>query len=213
MWGNPATVDDISSVFLSFLEGKTKELPWISSEISPETNQLKDDLSYINKHGFWTINSQPAVNGAPSSDLTYGWGPSGGVVYQKAYLEFFTSPDNIEPLLKIIESYGLRFTYQLINIKGDYHTNLDDPMAVTWGIFPGKQVAQPTIVDPVSFKVWKDEAFCLWLTKWASIYEEGESKKLITSIHDNYFLVNIVDNNFIEQPKIFEVLKKVISKQ
>jgi len=83
-------------------------------------------------------------------------------------------------------------------------------LAVTWGIFPGKQVVQPTIVDPVSFKVWKDEAFCLWIQKWGSIYEEGESKQLISSIFSNYYLVNIVDNNFNEEQKIFEALKKLI---
>lgn len=27
--------------------------------------------------------------------------------------------------------------------------------AVTWGVFPGKEVVQPTVVDPHSFSVWK----------------------------------------------------------
>ena len=29
------------------------------------------------------------------------------------------------------------------------------PIAVTWGVFPGKEVSQPTVVDPVAFTVWK----------------------------------------------------------
>lgn len=29
------------------------------------------------------------------------------------------------------------------------------PIAVTWGIFPGKEIVQPTVVDPVAFKSWK----------------------------------------------------------
>jgi len=29
------------------------------------------------------------------------------------------------------------------------------PVAVTWGIFPGREVVQPTVVDPVAFKSWK----------------------------------------------------------
>ena len=29
------------------------------------------------------------------------------------------------------------------------------PIAVTWGVFPGKEIIQPTVVDPVSFHVWK----------------------------------------------------------
>jgi hypothetical protein len=36
--------------------------------------------------------------------------------------------------------------------------------AVTWGVFPGREIIQPTVVDPMSFRVWKDEAFELWLT-------------------------------------------------
>lgn len=29
------------------------------------------------------------------------------------------------------------------------------PNAVTWGIFPGREIVQPTVVDPVSFLYWK----------------------------------------------------------
>lgn len=29
------------------------------------------------------------------------------------------------------------------------------PNAVTWGIFPGREIVQPTVVDPVSFMYWK----------------------------------------------------------
>ena len=31
----------------------------------------------------------------------------------------------------------------------------NEPIAVTWGVFPGKEIIQPTIVDTISFKVWK----------------------------------------------------------
>ena len=41
------------------------------------------------------------------------------------------------------------------------YTNCDthQPIAVTWGIFPGKEVIQPTVVDPIAFKIWK---VCDW---------------------------------------------------
>lgn len=29
------------------------------------------------------------------------------------------------------------------------------PNAVTWGVFPGKEIVQPTVVDPISFLSWK----------------------------------------------------------
>jgi methylenetetrahydrofolate reductase (NADPH) len=27
--------------------------------------------------------------------------------------------------------------------------------AVTWGVFPGREIVQPTVVDPTSFPAWK----------------------------------------------------------
>jgi hypothetical protein len=44
----------------------------------------------------------------------------------------------------------------------DNQTNCDreTPVAVTWGVFPGKEIIQPTVVDPVAFLSWK-VGFCL----------------------------------------------------
>ena len=33
---------------------------------------------------------------------------------------------------------------------------------MTWGVFPGQEVQQPTVVDSQAFMAWKDEAFALW---------------------------------------------------
>ena len=44
---------------------------------------IRDRLEQINRQGFLTINSQPAVNGARSDSPVYGWGPKNGYVYQK----------------------------------------------------------------------------------------------------------------------------------
>ncbi len=38
--------------------------------------------------------------------------------------------------------------------RGDAQVN-----AVTWGVFPAREVVQPTVVDPQSFLVWKARAF------------------------------------------------------
>lgn len=48
-------------------------------------------------------------------------------------------------------------TYYAINKQGDLKTNStsEGPTAVTWGVFPGKEVVQPTIVEAVSFMAWK----------------------------------------------------------
>ena len=59
----------------------------------------------VNLRGVLTVNSQPSVNCVPSNDPKVGWGPSGGFVYQKAYLEFFTSGENVRALLQVIRRY------------------------------------------------------------------------------------------------------------
>ena len=45
------------------------------------------------------VNSQPRVNGVPSSDPLFGWGGAGGYVFQKAYVEFFCDPLTLQKLL------------------------------------------------------------------------------------------------------------------
>jgi len=42
---------------------------------------LTDILVFMNKNKLFTLNSQPQVNGAKSSDEKYGWGPDDGYVY------------------------------------------------------------------------------------------------------------------------------------
>lgn len=58
-------------------------LPWNDDPLAPETNMLKEELEKVNRRGVLTINSQPSINGKPSSDPIVGWGPPGGYVFQK----------------------------------------------------------------------------------------------------------------------------------
>ena len=60
-----------------------KSLPWNDDEIAGETGLITQQLAHVNHNGVLTINSQPAVNGAPSTDPVHGWGNAGGYVYQK----------------------------------------------------------------------------------------------------------------------------------
>lgn len=62
----------------------------------------------------------------------------------------------------------------------------------------GKEVVQPTVVDPLSFMVWKDEAFDLWVTEWGSLYEEdSQGRKVLQRIRDEWYLVSVVDNDYV----------------
>jgi methylenetetrahydrofolate reductase (NADPH) len=64
--------------------------------------------------------------------------------------------DLLELLISQIE-LDSSMTYYVINKQGDLRTNThsDGPNAVTWGVFPGKEIIQPTIVEAISFMAWK----------------------------------------------------------
>lgn len=57
-------------------------LPWSEMDsLQLETGYIKEQLVSLNRRGFLTINSQPRVNGAPSTDPKVGWGgPNGSVL-------------------------------------------------------------------------------------------------------------------------------------
>lgn len=207
IWGTEhKSLSTIGKVFVSYLKGEISKLPWYDKPISLETGMILDKLVKLNESGFLTINSQPRVDAAKSDDQSVGWGNPGGYVYQKAYIEFFTSPENCLLLQKMFEKYP-NMSFHALNVKGEEHKNTKNRVnAVTWGVFPDSEIKQPTVVDSESFIVWKSEAFSLWKS-WASIYEkESETRSLIDTIHDTFYLVNIVDNDYINGDiyKIFE---------
>ena len=82
-------------------------------------------------------------------------------VYQKAYVEFFCSPEKFHALQQRLKSKPT-VTYMAVDSSGDVQSNVPhmEANAVTWGVFPGKEIVQPTVVDPASFKIWK-VGFCL----------------------------------------------------
>jgi len=86
LWGNPETFTDICNIFARFCRGELNKLPWSSQAPASETSVITEQLAKMNEMGYLTINSQPAVDGAPSDDKVHGWGPPGGYVYQKVSL-------------------------------------------------------------------------------------------------------------------------------
>lgn len=107
------------------------------------------------------------------------------------------------------------------------------PIAVTWGVFPGAEIAQPTVVDPLAFRAWKDEAYDAWIKNWyealpspfvgaiwrkildfrANIYpKDSTSRTVIQKIHDEFFLLNLVDNDYQKPVLIYELLEKVVKR-
>ncbi|XP_005079455.1 methylenetetrahydrofolate reductase isoform X1 [Mesocricetus auratus] len=218
MWGEELSSEEsVFKVFEHYLSGEPNQhgytvtcLPWNDDPLAAETSLMKEELLRVNRLGILTINSQPNINGKPSSDPVVGWGPSGGYVFQKAYLEFFTSREIVEALLQVLKKYELRVNFHIVDVQGKNITNAPElqPNAVTWGIFPGREIIQPTVVDPISFMFWKDEAFALWIEQWGKLYEEeSPSRMIIQYIHDNYFLVNLVDNEFLLDNCLWQVVE------
>lgn len=59
--------------------------------------------------------------------------------------------------------------------------------------------------------IFKDEAFDLWQQRWGKLYPEGSPSKLvIDDICKNYYLVNLVDNDFVKGNCLWETLEKTV---
>jgi methylenetetrahydrofolate reductase (NADPH) len=194
------SLPDVCNVFLQFLQG-VGTLPW-SDDISSEAVLLMDSvLVPLNCRGLLTINSQPSVNAARSDNNYVGWGPLGGYVYQKQYLEFFCSPEHARIVFATFDRYP-SLCYMAVNAKGAWIKNSDntgegDVTAVTWGVFPGCEILQPTIVSREMFQTWGKEAFELWTMPFRN---SCEVPPVIASIQDTWVLINVVDNEYVASP-------------
>ncbi|XP_075663566.1 putative methylenetetrahydrofolate reductase (NADH) [Castanea sativa] len=200
-WVTPLTnVDDIQEKFKKYCLGKLRSSPWSELDgLQPETRIINEQLGKIITKGFLTVNSQPAVNGEKSDSPSVGWGGPGGYVYQKAYVEFFCSREKLDALVDKSKAFP-SLTYMAVNKEGNLISNVHQTAvnAVTWGVFPAKEIIQPTVVDPASFMVWKDEAFEIWSRGWASLFPEGDpSRKLLEEVQSSFYLVSLVDNDYI----------------
>ncbi|KAK2612714.1 methylenetetrahydrofolate reductase (NAD(P)H) met13 [Conoideocrella luteorostrata] len=207
-WGEPTSVQDIANLFVRYLNQEIDSLPWSEAPLTSEADAIKDRLVALNKRGLLTINSQPAVDGVKSSHPVHGWGPSNGYVYQKAYLELLVPASIFTEMVNRIDSKPT-LTYYAVTKDGELKTNApsDGPNAVTWGVFPGKEIVQPTIVESVSFLAWRDEAFRLG-TDWAHCFESNNpSRVLLDQVMNDWYLINVVNNDFHENETIFQLFE------
>jgi methylenetetrahydrofolate reductase (NADPH) len=210
-------------VFVDFLNPtmNVKQLPWCQEQPGDETVSIRNRLIQLCEAGLVTINSQPRVNGALSSDPLFGWGPSGGVCYQKAYCEFFCSPDMLKKIEAALKDHT-HIEMMGINTAGDlrgntagtqtHYTNTTAHVtAVTWGVFPGQEIQQPTVVDLNSFVAWKDEAFELWSDWYDALPEDSAARSIVKKCQSEWYLVNLVDNNYLSSD-LFHTLVDIASK-
>ncbi|KAG0126003.1 methylenetetrahydrofolate reductase-domain-containing protein, partial [Tuber indicum] len=209
LWSYPVTKQDVSDIFVQHIKGELEAIPWSEQGLSVESKVIADHLAKLNQKGFWTVASQPAINGVNSTDETFGWGPKGGFVFQKAFVEFFCSTEDWEVLKARLEGVE-DVSYYAANKAGDYVASVPPGgsamHAVTWGVFPGKEIITPTIIEEVSFKAWKEEAFSIW-KEWARVYPPtSASSKLLMETAETYYLVNIIHHGYMDPEFLWKLL-------
>lgn len=174
-WGRPTQASDITGLFSAYLSGTLATLPWCAEPLLGETASIAPQLSKLTeKNGWWTVGSQPAVDGVRSDDVTYGFGPKGGYIYQKSFVEFWATSEDVRKLSKRINDLERENGCREVTFYAAAHpkyeknagwmTNMDkgDANAVTWGIFAGKEIVTTTLIEEVSFKAWRvrsDQSF------------------------------------------------------
>jgi len=235
LWGNPKSLEDVNALFVRHLNGELSAIPWSEEEVHEETETITDQLLHLNQRGLWTVASQPAVNGLRSEDPTFGWGPRTGFIFQKAFVEFFIPSaawKNLHEKLNSPEVHGT-VTYYAANAAGDfvssdvsggvasskadntadatnngYSTGESSTNAVTWGVFPGKEIVTPTIIEEVSFRAWAEEAFGIF-GEWARVYSKGsESEKFLEAARTDSWLVNIIHHDYMDKDALWDILSE-----
>eukprot|EP00343_Euplotes_focardii_P007932 CAMPEP_0205822440 /NCGR_PEP_ID=MMETSP0206-20130828/12489_1 /ASSEMBLY_ACC=CAM_ASM_000279 /TAXON_ID=36767 /ORGANISM="Euplotes focardii, Strain TN1" /LENGTH=508 /DNA_ID=CAMNT_0053118711 /DNA_START=268 /DNA_END=1794 /DNA_ORIENTATION=+ len=213
LWGESYEQErEVGNLIISYINGKTKRLPWCEEKIQEETSKISEYIEKLNQSYLFTVNSQPKCNSVPSSDPIFGWGPDNGYVYQKEYIEFLIPKFLVEPLKANLDQYKT-ISYQGVNAAKDEFSNVanNSVNAVTWGVFPGCEVTQPTVVDHTAFYLWAEELFNSIRDDWTTIYEkETRTIEVLEGIHDNYYLVNIVENDFVNRD-LQEVMETFIN--
>lgn len=136
------------------------------------------------------------VNGSESADVTHGWGPAGGYVYQKGFVEFFCSADAFKALAEAAQGRST-LSYMATDASGNFFSDSDATTAVSWGAFPASEVKQPLVACADGFKAWAGEAFDLWGMWQATLQKGSAGYGVVQSIRDSWFLVAMLDNDYV----------------
>ncbi|KAI9766252.1 MAG: hypothetical protein M1840_006666 [Geoglossum simile] len=206
LWGYPTNRKEIADIFLKHLAGDLEAIPWSEQGLNEETTSIQPELLQLNRRGWWTVASQPAVNGVRSDDKVFGWGPKGGFVFQKPFVEFFIPTSDWTRLRQKLAP-NQETTFYAGNSKGDFDSNDADAVnAVTWGAFPGKEIITPTIIESISFKAWLEEAFSIW-SEWQRVYPaRSPTAGLLGEISEDVWLVNVIHHAYVEREALWKLL-------
>lgn len=209
LWGHPTCVSDITALFQKHITGELESIPWSDQPLNAETMLIQEELLQLNARGLWTVASQPACNAAKSEDKIFGWGPKNGLVFQKPFVEFFASPDECARIKGVVDGDSEMFAFYASNARGVLVSNLaaaGSSNAVTWGVFPNKEILQSTIIEEESFQTWAEEAFRIW-KEWQRLYpRHTETYKFLDDIYNSYSLVTIVYHDYMIESALWDIL-------
>ncbi|KAJ5647255.1 Methylenetetrahydrofolate reductase [Penicillium lividum] len=220
LWGHPVEHSDLKTLFRRHVSSEIHMVPWSeggaeegTGGLNPETDLIRPELlKLIDGRGWLTLASQPAVNGVRSDNPIFGWGPPReGFVFQKPFVEFFCSSNDYKTILQpLFAKYDEKLAWFAINQKGVYEssypvtsgdidedeTNPDSANAVTWGVFRGKEIITPTIIEEVSFRAWGEEAFRIW-EEWRRIYPRNSpTERFLDTTKNDAWLVCVVGQQY-----------------
>jgi len=136
----------------------------------------------------------------------------------------FIDQSIVQSLCTFLDNYP-SISYQAVNKSGVKYQNVSDEEvnAVTWGVFKGREIIQPTVVDATAFMIWKEEALNIFSNTWALIYKASKNDKgeeiagddasyeFMQKCSENLFVVNIVENDYVGG-NLTEVIKLFIEK-
>lgn len=234
LWGYPRSAQDITTIFARHVRSEISCVPWSDESESggalrEETLTIKDELlRLIEGKGWWTLASQPAVNGRKSDDPVFGWGPEGeGFVFQKAFVEFFIPTKQWQQELRpwLLRYGDDELSWLSTNVKRDFESSTiitsrpngqrniwtdgfhassssgggGTRNAVTWGVFRGHEIMTPTIIEEESFRAWSDEAYGIW-DEWRRVFPRGSAEeRFLSRCREDVVLVNVVGQKFVGQ--------------
>jgi methylenetetrahydrofolate reductase (NADPH) len=238
LWGHPKKKEDITDMFRRHVLEQLPCVPWSDetdvSDSGPgalreETATIRKELlELIKGRSYWTLASQPAVDGVKSDHPQFGWGPPGeGFVFQKAFVEFFVSGATWEEDLKPrLQKYSEEeISWLKTDVNGDFESstssvaNVDKTSSkptpgltgvnsVTWGVFRGKEIVTPTIIEEQSFRAWGEEAYGIW-SEWRRVFPRGSEEELfLERCRREMCLVNVVGHQFVGKDggKLWKIL-------
>ena len=175
-------------------------MPWTDEPLAAETSLIRHPLAALNRAGFFTITSQPAMRNVSSDNILFGWGGPGAFVHQRNYgkltrtyyfshrlvVEMLVSPFAFRVMKETLIKKDFRvLTFHAINSSGEYESNSNgNPIPLSWLSFKNMSgIRIAAVFDQRYFTAWSRDFYHLFGKNWMELYDEGsESHRLLKMV-------------------------------